>query len=194
MADPDGSREIHWYAPDPRAVLPIENFHVPTNLRKLMRRHPFRVSSDENVPGVMRACAAPRLDASDTWLSDELVAVYETLATFGFVHSVECYLDGEPAGGLYGVAMGGAFFGESMFHTVSNASKVALVCLMRHLAEKGFLLHDIQFITPHLQRFGAVEIPRSEYERRLEGAIGRPICWEPFAGMAAWNGNGGSAP
>lgn len=175
MADPMAGDAVGWYAPDPRAILPIEDFHVPTNLEKLVERGVFDVVSDAGFEDVVRACA----DRDTTWISEEIIRVYTELHHAGYAHSVECRVGGELVGGLYGVAIGGAFFGESMFHRVSNASKVALVHLMRKLRQGGFALLDTQYSTPHLKQFGVREISRSRYERLLEGALRVSAEWWP---------------
>lgn len=167
MAESAGGGVIHWYAPDPRAIIPLDGFHVPKTLRKLVRRTRFDIHTDRDFAGVMRACA----DRVETWISDEIVQAYTALHRMGYAHSIECWLDGRLAGGLYGVAMGGAFFGESMFHRERDASKVALVHLVARLRAKGFRLLDTQFITPHLARFGAIEIPKAAYEEELSRAL-----------------------
>jgi leucyl/phenylalanyl-tRNA--protein transferase len=162
MADgPAG--EIGWYSPDPRAVIPLGGFHVPKTLGRRVRSGYYTVTTDRAFDAVIRACAA----REDTWISTEIIDAYTSLYNAGFGHSVECWRGGELAGGLYGVALGGAFFGESMFSRFVDASKVALVHLVRILSEGGFTLLDIQFITPHLARFGAVEVPREDYLRFL---------------------------
>ncbi len=166
MADEDG--EIGWYSPDPRCVFEFERFHVPHGLKPVLRRGLFEVRINTAFDEVIRACADR---AEGTWISPEIIRVYNELHRLGFAHTVETWRDGQLAGGLYGVAIGGAFFGESMFHRVSDASKVALVALMRRLESRGFVLVDTQWATPHLQRFGAVEIPRAEYLRRLDAAL-----------------------
>ena len=167
MADEDG--EIGWYSPDPRCVFEFDRFHIPHGLKPVLRRGVFEVRVDTAFEDVIQACA----DRDEgTWISPEIMRVYTELHHLGFAHSVETWRDGRLAGGLYGVAIGGAFFGESMFHRVTDASKVALVALMRRLEQRGFTLVDTQWATPHLQRFGAVEIPRDEYLRRLDRAIG----------------------
>ena len=180
MADADGT--IGWYAPDPRGVLPLDAFHVPTSLARVVRQGRFRVTVDQAFEAVVRACAEPAPGREQTWISDEIVAAYSELARLGIAHSVECWADdahGAPqlAGALYGVALGAAFFGESMFHRQRDASKVALVHLVERLRAGGFVLLDTQMTTPHLERFGAVEIPRREYERRLEAALQREGSW-----------------
>lgn len=173
MAHPDDDNEIYWYSPNPRAVLPLDTFHVPRNLKKLVRREPFEVVSDRDFKAVIRACA----ERDSTWISDELVRVYSELNEQGFAHSVECWLDGRLVGGLYGVALGGAFFGESMFHRETDASKVALVHLVRRLRRGGYVLLDTQYATPHLEQFGLKQIPREKYIKLLEEAVAKEAAW-----------------
>ena len=175
MADPAEGNAVYWYAPDPRAILPLDHFHVPKTLARVVRRASFEVVTDRAFEQVMYACAR----RSTTWISPEIIRVYSALHESGFAHSVECWLDGELVGGLYGVALGGAFFGESMFHRVTDASKVALVHLVRQLRRGGFVLLDTQFKTTHLARFGVVEIPRRVYEARLRRALRVPATWWP---------------
>ncbi|MFQ6049268.1 MAG: leucyl/phenylalanyl-tRNA--protein transferase [Phycisphaerae bacterium] len=168
MADPDG--QIYWCSPDPRAVIELDRFHVPRTLRQRCRQRRFTCRINTAFEQVIRGCA----DRSEgTWLSPEMIEGYSRLHRLGYAHSVESWQAGRLAGGLYGVTLGGAFFGESMFHRVPDASKVALVWLVERLRQRGFCLLDVQFLTPHLARFGAVEIPRSEYLRRLEQALAR---------------------
>lgn len=171
MAEDRESNEIHWFAPDPRAILPLDAFHVSKNLAKLVRRQKFEVHTDRDFKGVMEACA----EREQTWISEEIIRAYVALYDMGFAHSIECWLDGELAGGLYGVAIGGAFFGESMFHRVRDASKVALVHLVHCLRENGYVLLDTQFTTAHLQRFGVIEIPRLAYESKLAAALQQKV-------------------
>lgn len=158
---------IHWYSPDPRAVFPLEAFHVPRSLRRTIARGRFEVRVDTAFGAVMRACAA----REETWISAGILCAYEELHALGLAHSVEAWQEGALAGGLYGVALGGAFFGESMFSHVRDASKVALAALVERLRARGFVLLDTQFLTEHLARLGAVEIPRAEYLRRLDRAL-----------------------
>ena len=172
MAD-DRVGALYWFRPDPRAVLPLDAFHVPQTLAKLVRRGPFTVTTDRAFARVIHACA----DRAATWISDEIIAAYTALHRQGHAHSIECWRGGRLAGGLYGVALGGAFFGESMFHRERDASKVALVHLVRCLRRGGYVLLDTQYVTPHLARFGVVEIPRAEYERRLARALAVPASW-----------------
>ncbi len=166
MADEHG--RIAWFCPDPRCIFEFERFRVSRSLRQIIRRRAFEVRVDAAFEQVIRACADR---PEGTWISPEIIRVYTRLHHAGLAHSVETWQDGRLVGGLYGVALGGAFFGESMFHRVSNASKVALVALVERLRARGYQLLDTQWSTPHLERFGAIEIPRSEYLRRLDRAL-----------------------
>ncbi len=177
MAHPEEDNRIYWYAPDPRAILPIDDFHCPRRLYQTIRQEPFNVYINRDFDGVIDGCAAPRKTQSQTWISSGLADAYAELHRLGFVHTVEAWLNGELVGGLYGVAIGGFFAGESMFFRETDASKVCLVHLARRLDERGFTLLDIQFMTDHLEQFGAHEIPRDEYERRLADAIERPCSF-----------------
>ena len=173
MALEDG--EIGWFSPDPRGIIPIETFHLPSRLARVVRQGTFTVSSDRAFGAVMRACAERRDDG--TWISEPIVASYVALHRRGLAHAVEAWRDGQLVGGLYGVAIGGAFFGESMFHRETDASKVALVALVTRLRARGFTLLDTQWTTSHLEQFGAREIPRAEYLRRLELAVGLEVTF-----------------
>jgi len=166
--------EIGWFSPDPRGILPLESFHVPARLARSLRREPFEIRIDHDFARVMRACAAAREDEDGTWISDEIIECYVALHDAGHAHSVEAWRHDELAGGLYGVHLGGAFFGESMFHRVTNASKAALVALVDRLRTRGFTLLDTQWVTPHLTQFGAIEISRADYVHRLTGALKLP--------------------
>jgi len=165
--------EVRWYSPDPRGVIPLERFHLPSRLARLLRGGRFRVEINRRFEEVMRACAETERKEEDagTWISDEILASYIELHRLGLAHSVETWLDDRLAGGLYGVALGGAFFGESMFHHVTDASKVALAALVERLRTRGFRLLDVQWVTPHLEQFGAIEIPRDIYLKQLERAL-----------------------
>ena len=162
--------EIAWFSPDPRAILPLDTFHLPHGLRRALKRGGFEIRIDTAFERVMQQCAARR----ETWINDEIIASYCNLHRLGYAHAVETWLGDELVGGLYGVALGGAFFGESMFHTVSDASKVALHALVERLRAKRFSLLDTQWLTPHLQLFGAVEIPRAAYRELLAQCIDDP--------------------
>lgn len=174
MAMEDG--EIGWFSPDPRGVLPLETFHVPHRLSRVLRQETFEIRIDHDFERVMRACAA-RQDHDGTWISEEIIQCYIALHRQGRAHSVEAWQGGTLAGGLYGVHLGAAFFGESMFHRVTDASKVALVALVERMRTRGFTLLDIQWVTPHLQQFGAVEIARTEYLQRLGVALAQEAAF-----------------
>jgi leucyl/phenylalanyl-tRNA---protein transferase len=168
MAMEDDS--IAWFSPDPRAIIPLENFHVPHALRRVARKKVFEIKIDNRFGEVIRACGKRK----DTWINREIIESYERLHELGYAHSIEAWSKNKLAGGLYGVAIGGAFFGESMFHRVTDASKIALVALVERLREKKFALLDTQWTTPHLQQFGAVEISRDQYLKSLERAVELP--------------------
>lgn len=158
--------DIGWFSPDPRAIIPLDDrFHVPHGLRRVLKKHTFQVTFDADFGSVIRECGRQRREG--TWISREIVAAYENLHRVGHAHSVEIWQDEKLAGGLYGVHIGGAFFGESMFHRVTDASKIALVALVDHLRRQGFVLLDTQWVTPHLERFGACEIARDDYMKLL---------------------------
>ncbi|MEN3369891.1 MAG: leucyl/phenylalanyl-tRNA---protein transferase [Verrucomicrobiota bacterium] len=159
--------EIEWFSPDPRAILPLKEFHVPQTLERVVRKKIFEIRIDVSFAEVMRQCA----ERSETWISREIIESYTRLHQLGHAHSIEAWQNGELAGGLYGVAIGGAFFGESMFHHVRDASKIALLGLVEHLRVRKFVLLDTQWVTPHLQQFGAVEIPRYHYLHLLTSAV-----------------------
>jgi leucyl/phenylalanyl-tRNA---protein transferase len=165
---------IFWYDPDPRAILLLDRFHVPRRLARSVRQQPFALRIDTAFDAVIRACAAPAPDREETWIDDQIIAAYTQLHELGFAHSVEAWQDGTLVGGLYGVAINSFFAGESMFSRVADASKVALVHLVQQLQAHDFLLLDVQFMTNHLRRFGAIEIPRAAYQRRLAQALARP--------------------
>lgn len=162
MAMEDG--EIAWFAPDPRAIIPLEDFHVPHGLKRILRNHPFEIRIDTAFERVMRECAA----REETWISETIIASYCDLHRQGHAHSVETWVGDELAGGLYGVSLGGVFFGESMFHRVTDASKVALWALVERMRRNGFKMLEVQWLTPHLRNFGAIEIPRAEYTKLLK--------------------------
>ncbi len=166
MGDPDG--EIYWYSPDPRCVLEFERFHVSHTLAQTVRQQKFEIRVDAAFERVIDSCSNRR---EGTWISPPVREAYCRLHREGHAHSVEAWRDDKLAGGLYGVAIGGAFFGESMFHTARDASKVALVALMERLKQRGYKLVDTQWSTPHLESFGAIEITRADYLRRLEAAV-----------------------
>jgi leucyl/phenylalanyl-tRNA--protein transferase len=176
---------ILWFSPELRGVLPLdERFHIPHGLRRTMRRAAFEVRWNHDFEQVMRGCA----ERAETWIDETIIRSYLELHRLGFAHSVECWADGRLEGGLYGVALGRAFFGESMFSRRTDASKVALVELVRRLRECGFDLLDAQWMTPHLARFGGFEVPRADYERllaaALTGAEPEPLHQPPAEGLS----------
>ncbi|MFL6514122.1 MAG: leucyl/phenylalanyl-tRNA--protein transferase [Chthoniobacterales bacterium] len=161
---------IEWFSPDPRAILPLDKFHVPHGLRRAAAKGIFETKIDERFGEVIRACAKRR----DTWINTEIIQSYEKLHKLGHAHSVESWQEGKLVGGLYGVAVGGAFFGESMFHRKTDASKIALLALVEQLRAQKFVLLDTQWVTPHLLQFGAIEIPRPQYLKLLKRAVDLP--------------------
>lgn len=165
MADEDGN--IDWYSPDPRTIIELERFHIPRRLAQTIRSKKFEMVVDRDFEGVVQGCA----NRKETWINEEIAAAYTALHRSGKAHSVEAYYEGKLAGGIYGVSLGGAFMGESMFTIVRDASKVCLAFLVGRLKDRSYALFDVQFTTPHLKRFGAVELPRGEYLRRLQKAL-----------------------
>ncbi len=161
------SGEIAWFSPDPRGIILLDAFHIPHGLRRALKKGEFQLRLNTVFEEVIRACS----ERAETWISEEIIQSYIHLHKLGFAHSVEAWLDNELAGGLYGVSLNGAFFGESMFHRVTDASKVALVGLVNRLNERGYRLLDTQYVTSHLTKFGAVEISRSKYMRLLKQAL-----------------------
>ena len=172
MADDDGT--IYWYAPDPRAILEHENLHVSRSLRTTIRKGIYEIRMDTAFEQVMRNCA----EREETWINEAFIATYTYLHYAGFAHSVEAWQAGRLVGGLYGVSLGGAFMGESMFSRATDASKVCLVALVEHLKQRGYILHDTQFLTPHLATLGVTEIPRRLYEQRLREALQLHCTWK----------------
>ncbi len=183
MADPR-TGQIGWFSPDPRAIIPLDLFHVPKNLARLVRQKKFVIRSNVEFEMVMRYCAKPRSKDNGSWMTDPLLAAYVELHQAGHAHSIEAWKDDKLVGGLYGVQLGGAFFGESMFSLPnrggSNASKVCLVHLVRWMRHRGFNLLDTQFVNDHLLQFGVVEISRSTYLQRLRRAIRMDVAWGEF--------------
>ncbi len=165
---------VCWWSPDPRAILPLDGLHVSRRLARTVRSGRFAVTANRDFAGVIRGCA---VRDEGTWITQDMIAAYERLHELGHAHSVEAWQDGELAGGVYGVAIGGLFAAESMFHRSTDASKVALVALFARLRERGFTLLDTQMVTPHTARFGAIEIPRSEYLGRLHEALKRDVSF-----------------
>ena len=172
--------DVRWYSPDPRGVIPLDTFHVPSRLARTLRKRPFEIRVNTRFRDVIERCAE-RTDHEGNWIDREIVESYCELHAKGFAHSVEVWKDGQLVGGLYGVALGGAFFGESMFHRVTDASKAALVALVERLRARGFVLLDTQWVTDHLLQFGAIEITRRRYLRRLDEALAVDVTFEGHA-------------
>jgi leucyl/phenylalanyl-tRNA---protein transferase len=164
---------LSWFSPDPRGVLPVADFHVPRSTRAELRQAGFEIRTDTAFGEVVRACSG----RADTWITREIIVSYERLHQMGYAHSIETWRGGELVGGLYGVSIGGAFFGESMFSLRPSGSKAALVWLMHHLKTRGYALHDTQWTTPHLALFGGREIPRDDYLGLLEKAVNLPVTF-----------------
>jgi leucyl/phenylalanyl-tRNA--protein transferase len=185
MADPL-TGEMGWYDPDPRGIIPLDAFHIPRTLARTVRQGRFEIRGDTAFEDIMRACARPRHEHDLPWIDERLIRAYVGLHRMGLAHSVEAWREGRLVGGLYGVHIRGAFFGESMFihprRGGANASKVCLVHLVRHMIQRGCTLLDTQFHNAHLARFGCIEIPRREYLRRLNEAIRQPVTWGRFSG------------
>lgn len=167
----EASGQIYWYAPDPRAVIPIRGYKPSKSLRPVINKKIFEIRLDSCFEEVMRQCAKPRFQGDETWISEEIIRAYCDLHEIGLAHSVEAYFENELVGGLYGVALGAAFFGESMFFKKSNASKIAFHSLVEVLRKNGFQLLDTQFMNDNVRRYGAVEIPKVEYEKKLIEAL-----------------------
>jgi len=180
MAESRHSDRLYWLDPAMRGILPLdEGFHLPRRLRRTVLSGRFTVTADRDFVGVIRGCAEPAPGRTETWINAEIERLFTALHDRGAAHSIETWQDGRLVGGLYGVALGGAFFGESMFSRVTDASKVALVHLVARLRLGGFVLLDTQFLTEHLARFGGREIPKAEYKRRLALALEVPARWLP---------------
>lgn len=173
MAHAELDGEVQWYAPNPRTILPLEGFHASRRLMQTVRQGVFEMRVNHAFDAVLDACAAPRGDGQGTWISPGLAQSYRALHRVGLAHSVEAWQGEVLVGGLYGVSLGGFFAGESMFHRATDASKFCLVHLVERLRARGYALLDVQFSTGHLQRFGAVDIARREYEARLAEALAR---------------------
>lgn len=200
MANDREDPTVHWIDPIRRGIIPLNRFHVPRRLRKSIRRQDFEIRVDHDFLGTIKACAEPTPERPRTWLNDEMIDVYVELAARGHGHSIEVWRDDEPVGGLYGLTLGGAFFGESMFSRARDASKIALVELVARLQAGGFALLDTQFITQHLRQFGAIEISRQAYRMRLQRAVAIrcrfPRSAHSFAADSASSAadNGSTAP
>jgi leucyl/phenylalanyl-tRNA--protein transferase len=178
MAETRDDPHLYWVSPEKRGVIPLDTFHVSHRLARTVRSGRFQVTADRAFVQVMQGCAAARPGREETWINSEILRLYTALAASGHAHSVECWQGGRLVGGLYGVKLGAAFFGESMFSNARDASKVALVKLVETLRRGGFTLLDTQFLTAHLAGFGAMEVPRERYLTLLENALGREAHWQ----------------
>ena len=178
MAEHHDETALYWIDPEKRGILPLERFRIPRRLRKTVRQNRFRIQCDTAFEDVIRLCAKPTNERKDTWINQEIIQLYINLFEIGRAHSVEAWLNGKLVGGLYGVALGGAFFGESMFSRADDASKVALVHLVARLKLGGFTLLDTQFVTNHLNQFGAAEIHRSGYRHLLSSALDKSALFK----------------
>ena len=179
MADSRESRHLYWLDPEERGILPLERFHVPRRLRRTVRQGLYEVRVDAAFRQVIARCAEQHEGRPDSWINPDIEHLYAALHEMGTAHSVECWKEGELAGGLYGVALGAAFFGESMFSRHADASKVALVHLVARLVLGGFTLLDTQFVTKHLEQFGAIEIARADYRRLLAASLQERAVFQP---------------
>ncbi|MGH7045620.1 MAG: leucyl/phenylalanyl-tRNA--protein transferase [Stellaceae bacterium] len=195
MAEAADDPQLFWVDPQRRGILPLDRFHVPRRLRRVLRQGRFTIRCDEAFEAVIRGCAEATEKRPNTWINDEIVQLYTELFAHGAAHSLECRRDGALVGGLYGIAIGAAFFGESMFSRETDASKVALVHLIARLRHGGYRLLDMQFLTPHLARFGGIEISRARYRRLLASALGYfasfPVVLPPEAAVLLSEGSGG---
>lgn len=181
MAQNPDQEDLIWLAPDSRGIIELDQFHLPRSFRKILRKNDYVASLNQDFDAVIKSCAAPTQDRESTWINNKIIGLYSELHQMGFAHSVEIWQDETLVGGLYGVQIGAAFFGESMFHRRTNASKIALSHLVASLINSKFKLLDTQFITDHLRQFGTIEIPRDEYEERLQNAVSTPatLQFEP---------------
>ncbi|HEY4942953.1 MAG TPA: leucyl/phenylalanyl-tRNA--protein transferase [Rhizomicrobium sp.] len=193
MAERRDDPTLFWVSPERRGVIPLDGFHVPRRLARTVRGDRFAVTTNRAFVDVMRACAEAAPGRDQSWINDEIVRLYTALHATGYAHSVECWQGGALVGGLYGVSLGAAFFGESMFSRERDASKVALVHLVAQLKIGRYRLLDTQFLTAHLARFGAREIPRLAYLAQLEEALNHIAHWPASAGGAYWPASSGSA-
>lgn len=171
MAQSQDAEELYWFDPDPRTIIPLDDFHISRRLERTLRQKKFKVTFDQAFTEVMKKCAEPAPDREETWINDSIIKLYTQLHNYGYAHSVETWQNDKLVGGVYGVSIGGLFAGESMFSRVTDASKVALASILKHLKKQNYTLFDVQYTTEHLKRFGAVEIPSEDYKRRLSNAI-----------------------
>lgn len=179
MAEPEQG-DIYWFEPDPRTIIPLDTFHTPKRIARIIRRGLFEVRLDTDFEGVIRGCAEPQAGREETWISEDIIALYCDLYARGFAHSLEVYQHNQLVGGLYGVAIKGLFAGESMFRRVTNASTVALVSTLHYLRTMGYCLFDVQYTTKHLLRFGAQEVSKEAYQQQLAEALQHQVKLEAW--------------
>lgn len=181
MAQSKNSKGVAWYQPDPRAILPLDQFHCPKTLQQIINQQKFTITRDEAFKDVIQECANAKRREKQTWINQDIIESYTRLHHIGFAHSVEAWLNDELVGGLYGVSIGGAYFGESMFHNAdrggTNASKVCLAHLVEHLNNQNFALLDVQINNPHMSKFGVIEISHERYMDLLHNAIALDVEW-----------------
>ena len=189
MAEDADDPTLFWVEPRERGIIPLRNFHISKRLARTIRSDVFEIRVDEDFDAVIAGCAAPGFDREKTWISGRIRRLYGELFDAGFCHTVEVYRDDRLVGGLYGVRLQGAFFGESMFHRERDASKVALVHLVARLRKGGFALLDTQFVTPHLAQFGAIEVPRRNYKQLLRAAMDHDAQWDAWPPEAIVRGD-----
>lgn len=177
MSDDENDPDVYWVRPQRRGIIPLDGFHVPKSLKKHMRKNPFEIAIDRDFEGVISGCAESKPGRETTWINHPIRKAYGELFKLGYCHTVEAWQENKLVGGLYGLALGQAFFGESMFSRATDASKICLVALVDHLKSHHFTLLDTQFVTPHLEHFGAIEISRRDYEQRLQAATQKPASF-----------------
>ncbi len=171
MAETRDDDALYWFHPEKRGVIPLDGFHIPASLAKHIRKSPYTITTNQAFPAVIAACSEDHETRPESWINPTIIALYTQLWRMGFAHSVECWEEEELVGGLYGVSLGGAFFGESMFSRKTNASKTALVYLVNLLKTAGYTLLDTQYVNDHLKQFGVQEISRKDYAKRLQSAL-----------------------
>ena len=178
MAEDAGDTDLYWFDPDPRTILPLDAMHVPRRLARLQRQVPYVLRVDTDFARVIKYCGSARPDGKATWINREIMECCLALHAMGYAHSIEAWQGGELVGGLYGIALGGAFFGESMFSAAPNASKLCLLHLVELLNRSGYSLLDVQLTNDHLLQFGTIEISRNEYQQRLAAALGQSTTFQ----------------
>ncbi len=171
MAQSQEDSKLYWFDPDPRTIIPLDNFHISRRLERTLGQQKFQITFDTAFTEVMRKCAEAAPDREETWINEDIIRLYTQLHHYGYAHSIETWQDNKLVGGVYGISIGGLFAGESMFSRVTDASKVALATLLKHLKQQNYSLFDVQYTTEHLKRFGAIEISKEAYKQRLSQAL-----------------------